>query len=278
MITKLSSSTKSLFTILEKELLKGANIETKTSIEKYMRGVQPYRGLKNAVVGPIFKNLWASKIKALEPDAQKELALHLLTQNYGEDRYCGCLLYEKIHKHMTLQDIKNVEALIDNGSIKGWANIDTISGKLFKHWAKGNEARCRYIAGWCNSNNLWLQRASCVSFVTLARHGDDSPNFPGFISLLEKTCAVTIKNQERFAQLGTGWLMREIGVGDKRRTVAFIENNIDHFSREGLRYATEKMDNAAQKRMLSLHKKVDLNDIETEVEAQPKKKRKIIKK
>lgn len=50
-----------------------------------------------------------------------------------------------------------------------------------------------------------------------------------------------VKNNERFAQLGVGWLLRELSLADLKLTKNFIKENYNYFIREGLRYATEKM-------------------------------------
>lgn len=48
-------------------------------------------------------------------------------------------------------------------------------------------------------------------------------------------------DSERFVQLGVGWVLRELSLADLKLVTKFIEKNKRHFSREGLRYATEKM-------------------------------------
>ena len=92
---------------------------------------------------------------------------------------------------------------------------------------------------WRDANNLWQRRAAGVAFISLAKHGDD--NFPGFVEMMLETCAVTIYSAERFAQTGTGWVLRELSVADCDSVARFIEQHAALFSAEGMRYATEKM-------------------------------------
>ena len=68
----------------------------------------------------------------------------------------------------------------------------------------------------------------------LARHGkvDDV----GF-----EVCSNAVRFQQRFNQLGVGWLLRELSRCDLDRTISFILENCSRMSREGLRYAIEKM-------------------------------------
>lgn len=94
-----------------------------------------------------------------------------------------------------------------------------------------------------------------VAFVTLARKPDEQV-FPGFRDALLDTLAVTVQGQERFAQTGTGWVLREVGKGDADRLTQFVEAHLQHFSREGLRYALEKQPAAVRGRLLAQHKRV----------------------
>lgn len=80
-----------------------------------------------------------------------------------------------------------------------------------------------------------------MSFVVRAKHGDNEPNYPGFMDELFKLCDSCLHYQERFNQLGVGWLLREMSLATKDRTVDFIERNQGRFIPEGLRYAIEKL-------------------------------------
>ena len=75
-----------------------------------------------------------------------------------------------------------------------------------------------------------------------------------FEDMLLETCAATVRHPERFAQTGTGWVLRELSRGDMKRVISFIEKNIDYFSNEGLKYATEKMPPETKIRLREMHK------------------------
>jgi 3-methyladenine DNA glycosylase AlkD len=54
-------------------------------------------------------------------------------------------------------------------------------------------------------------------------------------------CERVVKNPERFAQLGVGWVLRELSVVDRPRMLRFLSDHHAELSREGLRYAVEKL-------------------------------------
>ena len=90
-----------------------------------------------------------------------------------------------------------------------------------------------------------------VTFVNLAKQGDK--NFSGFVDLvLENSLIIT--SQERFIQTGTGWTLRELSLADKKVVINFIEENLNHFTKEGLQYAIKYLLDKEKKRLLHLHK------------------------
>ena len=267
-----SKQIKTYVKMFEDKLQAIASEQNKKAMEKYMRNIQEYRGVKAPEVKNIYREVWA-ELKKSEDICPKEVAHELIRSKYGEDKNCGLLIFESVKKKVVLDDINRLVPLFEDGTLAGWANTDTVCGKVLRHWCVGDVERVKYIINWKNSKNIWLQRASCVAFVNLARFGDNKPNYKGFLDTLIETCETTIKNPERFVQLGTGWLLREIGVADKKRLHKFIEENYKYFSREGLRYAIEKLPNSEQKRFLNMNLKKDLEEeeIETKVSKRVKK-------
>jgi len=83
--------------------------------------------------------------------------------------------------------------------------------------------------------------------VKLARFGDHTQ------SIIE-ICETCVKSPERFVQLGNGWVLRELSRADLNLVVSFIKKNYSHFSREGLRYAIEKMDEKLRQKLLKYNK------------------------
>ncbi len=51
--------------------------------------------------------------------------------------------------------------------------------------------------------------------MTRAKHHDKKPNFPGFLDLLFEITEKVVKYDERFNQLGCGWLVREMTLADR---------------------------------------------------------------
>lgn len=76
-----------------------------------------------------------------------------------------------------------------------------------------------------------------MAYVKLAKHGEHTDDIFAIVNDV-------IKNQERFAQLGAGWVLRELWLAEPQLVVDFITERYHHFTREGLSYAIEKMDSS----------------------------------
>jgi len=174
-----------------------------------------------------------------------ELSTALLSSNYLEEKEFGIKILQKNHKILKLDDIKTISTYFKKNYVHNWATCDSLSGKVIHELIKANNVDViSEIHTWKNSDNLWQQRASCVSFVKTARFGTNKDK-------IMDICSTCVKSPERFVQLGNGWLLRELSLYDLELVVNFIKENYQNFSREGLRYAIEKMNNSLRNSLLS---------------------------
>lgn len=252
---------------IQAEIFKLAEAGRKKATDKHTKNVQLYQGVKTEDLKEIiFPKVWDDFLGGMSENDKKEVAHALLSQDHCEERLMGLFIFDKMPKMIYKHDIVRIENLFKEGKLVGWGCSDGVSSYVFKHWVTGNMDNARYICEWRNSDCLWLQRASCVTFINLAKYGDNTPNFPGFMKMLDQVCEKTIQNPERFAQLGTGWLLRNIGSVDKKQLFAFLERNIGYFSREGLSYAIEKLTPVERKKYKSLRNKVSVVKLEEDAD------------
>ena len=206
-------------------------------------------GLKAPITKGIFKEIWKSDIKSLTLSQQLSLSMECYSSEFMEYKSIGCDILVKIHKQLT-DDFLNNEAInILKNHCNEWATCDALSSKVIRHIIDKDKTNkyALIIKTWKDSDCIWIQRSSCVSFVCLARHGM-------YNDIIIEICSKCIKNNERFVQLGVGWVLRELSLANLQLVINFIENNYKYFSREGLRYAVEKMDNQIKQRLLKYNK------------------------
>lgn len=253
---RLSNRAFERITELQTTLTNNANPQTKEWFEAYLKGVIPYRGLKLPQVRSHLKN-WVPSLDSFPAAERISIAFALLYADYGEDKLAGILLLQEklipeglIEAHEFLPQFAQV---FQDGAIYDWSTCDWFCMRVLKTMVKREGELCaRTIASWQAADSLWQRRASCIPFVSLAKHGDQ--NFPGFIDLTLEVCQTVVQSEERFSQTAAGWLLRELWLAAPDQVVNAIEADISNFSSEGLRYATEKMPREAQLRLRELRK------------------------
>jgi 3-methyladenine DNA glycosylase AlkD len=222
----------------------------------------------NTQLSKIWKNEIKNKflLKFPKTNDQISFAIHLMKSKFAEEKFLAIDIFQLQVKKISLK--KNNEKLnesiiiiintnelinqIDKELFQGehiydWGTCDSFSSKVIAELIKKDKSITFIIKQWKDSSNCWQQRSSCVSFVKLARFGE-------FNETIIEIVSKTINNNYRFVQLGTGWVLRELSLNDLDLVKKFIRNHYMKFSREGLRYAIEKMDSKLRKELLDEHK------------------------
>jgi 3-methyladenine DNA glycosylase AlkD len=226
--------------------------------ERYLKGSARFRGVAMADVRTA-ANAWLDEhdlSSRLGPDGLHRIALALLAQPLTEDKLAGTLVYGE---HLIPQghpdwrvavsawaEVFAAEDLGDWNSCD-WFCVKAISPLVLRDGAECAEA----VAAWKDAAGLWQRRASVVGFVGIASRGDGV--FPGFVDLVLDTCSTVVRSDERFAQTGVGWVVREISVADPDRAAAFVADHLGHLSREAARSAVRKLPPEVARPLLDRH-------------------------
>ena len=224
----------------------------------YLRGAASFRGVKMKDVRTAV-HTWFEEEQLgeyLSVGEQKDLALRLLEEDYTEDKLAGVLFLQEILLPAGAldgrSDLLRFARLFDGGYIRDWSICDWFCVKVLGPLVEQQgEACARAISEWREANSVWQRRASVVAFVNLASKGDR--NFPGFTEMVLDNCSHLLGSEERFAQTGVGWVLRELSRPEEGRVIGFVEANLDRFSREGLRNATKYVPPEVAERLLQAH-------------------------
>ncbi len=248
----------SLIEGLQLRLNASATSATREWWTKYLRGAASFRGVK---MGDVRKavHAWFEEERLgehLSVGQQKDLALMLLEEDYTEDALAGTLFLQEILLPAGAldcrSDLSRFARLFDEGHIRDWSLCDWFCVKVLGPLVEQQgEACARAISAWREANSVWQRRASVVAFVDVASKGDR--NFPGFTEMVLDNCSHLLGSQERFAQTGVGWVLRELSRSDEDRVIGFIETNLERFSREALKNATKYLPPEVTERLLQAH-------------------------
>lgn len=202
---------------------------------KYLRNATPSRGvripkLRNIVAGWYNENSMSS----FPGSRQRSMAYELIQKHYFEDKLAGTVLLQDHvipQGELTLNHLPELQSLYVNGNINDWSTCDWFCVRVLGKLAK-DEGGVAKLLEWANAENLWQIRSSLVSVISVSdmkQHHEEMLN----------TARVVIGRDERFAKTAVGWLLREIANVDKCIVRKFLEDELQHFSKEALGKVTK---------------------------------------
>ena len=241
---------------IQEELQAHAVPETREWWESYLKGAIQFRGVKMAGIRRVVHEWHDAEGHQWKPTRLRDLSVSLIQQEPAEDKLAGILLIQEILLPAGVipwrTEVKRWARLFDDGFISDWNTCDWFCIRVLGPLAAAEGEDCaRAIAAWRRARNLWRRRAAGVGFVTLAPKGE--ANFPGFTAMVLEVCDSTARHPERFAQTGTGWVLRELSDADPSRVAGFVAEHLDQMSREAVRMSVARLADADRSRLLSAH-------------------------
>ena len=95
------------------------------------------------------------------------------------------------------------------------------------------------------SSDLWERRMAIVGTLTLIRAGQ--------YELTKSFSAKYLTHPEDLIHKATGWMLREMGKGDEKELISFLDEYAATMPRTALRYAIERLSPEQRKHYLSQH-------------------------
>jgi 3-methyladenine DNA glycosylase AlkD len=244
---------------LQRKLQLQANSRTKAWWEGYLKHVIPFRGVTMAGVRASL-HAWIRDeqiLTTLSKAKQKDLALGLFRGEHAEDKLAGILFLQEVLLPAGAvsfrADLPKFAKLFSEGYIYEWNICDWFCVKVLGPLVEREGRPCALaLSRWSKAKDLWQRRASVVAFVNLAKLGDG--NFPGFTDVVLQNCAALLKDRQRFAQTGAGWVLRELSRAEPERVSAFIRSHLEIISQEGLRYAVAQLPAKARAGIVKPHR------------------------
>ena len=185
-------------------------------------------------------------------EKQFDFALQFFKGQYSEDKLSGILFIQLylLDEIAYLKAVPRYKKLFTDNLIFDWNVCDWFCVRVLGPMIKNSENACaKWISGWRGEDNLWLSRASLVSFVYLADKRE-------YYSLIKKSAEVLIRQPERFRKTAVGWIIREIARNDKMFVMDFLKTNLKFFTPETMRKAVRHFDKEEQKQWLKNFKRI----------------------
>ena len=206
----------------------------------YVKDCAPFLGVRMSAIRTALHSWYIHEELHERPAAiQKDIAFELFRGTSSEEKLSGILALQEILLPNRIlrcgRDLGRFKRLFRERLIHDWNVCDWLCVKVLGPFIEQRGMACAAaIASWSTADYLWQARASVVAFVPVADQKD-------YHTLVFRSCARLIRREERFAKTAVGWILRDIARSHPGRALAFIEANLEFFSRESLRSATKHL-------------------------------------
>jgi 3-methyladenine DNA glycosylase AlkD len=162
-----------------------------------------------------------------------DLCEELFKSEYLEESLIACQIAFAQKKHFTESDFNTFESWVKK-YITNWAECDTFCNKVIGEMMFQFPNTVERVKSWSLSENLWVRRASAVSFI-----------YPGkrntYVGDQFEIALILLEDKEDMVQKGYGWMLKVLSSSRLNDVFQFVQTYKARMPRTALRYAIEKM-------------------------------------
>jgi 3-methyladenine DNA glycosylase AlkD len=214
--------------LLKEKFESRRNIEQAGPMQKYMKDLFPFLGIKTPQRREVMKEFYQES-GILKQDFQPGFVTMLWNEAEREYQYAALDYIERSLKKLQKHDLPLIEELITTKS--WWDTVDMLAQKpVGKIAADHPEVIPEKIEEWSVSTNLWLRRTAILFQLKYKEKTNEE--------LLYKFILRNNESKEFFIQKAIGWALREYSKTNPDSVRAFIASSrLANLSiREGSKY------------------------------------------
>lgn len=200
-------------------------------------------GVKAPLQREIERKLFASVKSEWDVSDALEFCEILVRHPMHESKNTGILLLSRYHRKFDKSLFRVAEKWLRNDDCASWALVDLLSPLILTPLILQYPGLIPRLERWSGSKNLWLRRASVVTFIPLARRGQLQDRAYNVVLALRN-------DKDDLIHKATGWLLREAGKADSERLKHFLQKHGAGLPRTTIRYAIERFPKPLQKKLL----------------------------
>jgi 3-methyladenine DNA glycosylase AlkD len=170
-----------------------------------------------------------------------ELLIH---DRYTEAKSLGLTLLARYHRRFEPDLLGYAKRWLEGDLCDNWAVTDQLSTGIVSRLIAQFATLAAAVESWHRSPNLWVRRASAVSFVKLAGKGQH-------IGRVYRIATALHSDDSDLIHKATGWLLREAGKADRSRLERYLHKYGPAIPRTTLRYAIERFPEPRRKAILA---------------------------
>ena len=172
-----------------------------------------------------------------------DLAENLFKNKWIEESLLACQIVLAFKKEYSISDFEIFESWIDR-YIDNWAECDTFCNKTIGEMLLRFPDLTQKVKTWALSPNLWVRRASAVSFIYPAKKNV-------LVEVQWEIALLLLEDKEDMVQKGYGWMLKVLSRQRQNEVFQFVCQYKDRMPRTALRYAIEKMPESLRKEAMA---------------------------
>lgn len=231
----------SIIDAIRKELETSADEKTKNSGRNFFKEEVAIHGVNTALVGKIAKERYR-EVEGLTKKELFGLCEELWKSGYMEESFIACNWSYFINKEYEEKDFKIFEKWVGT-YVSNWASCDTLCNHSVGSFVAKYPAYVGELKRWAKSENRWMRRASAVSLIIPAKHGD-------FLKDIFEIADILLLDEDDLVRKGYGWMLKAASQAHQKEVFEYIMNNKNDMPRTALRYAIEKMPEGMKKKAM----------------------------
>lgn len=224
-----------IFNEIQSELQQLASPTRSKSMQQFFKNEIQCYGISNPQCQEIGKR-YLPLLKNI-PHAQVLILVEQLFQSrMHEACLIACQFVYATKKQFSIQHFPLFESWINN-YVSNWAICDTFCNMVMGEMIFKFPELIPQIKQWTTSENVWMRRASAVSFIYPAKkkfHIADQFDI----------ALVLLEDQEDMVQKGYGWMLKVISQSLPLEVFQFVQTYKSRMPRTALRYAIEKLNDS----------------------------------
>jgi 3-methyladenine DNA glycosylase AlkD len=217
---------------IRKDLNLNVDEHTKQSAKNYFKEEIKVYGIKTAIVGKMAKKYW-QQVKVKPKQEIFELCEELYRSGYMEEAFIVSNWMPEYIDNLEAADIAVFKRWIEC-YVTNWAECDGFCNHTIGDLIAKYPEIVPEVKSWAKSQNRWMKRASAVSFIILAKHGQ-------FLAVAFEICDILLTDGDDMVQKGYGWLLKEESRKHQKEVFDYVVKHRKVMPRTALRYAIELM-------------------------------------
>ena len=205
----------------------------------------PMYGIKTPDLRAIERGLYQSVRKEWGYAEAVAFCELLMPRRYIETKGLALMLLARYHRQYEEELLNRAKHWLESDFCGNWAVTDQLSTQIVSRLIDRFEPLASTVESWNRSPNLWVRRASVVSFVKPSGKGRHLDRVYRIVTAL-------LPDGHDLMHKAGGWLLREAGKADAARLERYLLEYGPTIPRTTVRYAIERFPEARRRRILKI--------------------------